>query len=95
MIMYDISLILQCQVSTTVMDLIVVFYTVSCLYLCLRCFVAVSLPVNKDLYKVAQRGKGGGVGTGRRRDGTGGEVVPQAPVERKSRRRCFCDTERL
>ena len=43
MIMYDILLILQYQVSTTLMDLIVVFCIVSCLYLCLRC-VSVSLP---------------------------------------------------
>jgi len=32
MIIYDILLILQYQVSTTVMDLIVVFCIVSCLY---------------------------------------------------------------
>ena len=44
MIIYDILLILQYQVSTTVMDLIVVFCIVSCLYLCLRCCVSVSLP---------------------------------------------------
>ena len=44
MIIYDILLILQYRVSTTVMDLIVVFCVVSCLYLCLRCCVSVSLP---------------------------------------------------
>ena len=44
MIIYDILLILQYQVSTTVMDLIVVFCIVSCLYLCLPCCVSVSLP---------------------------------------------------
>ena len=32
MIIYDILLILQYQVSTTVMDLIIVFCIVSCLY---------------------------------------------------------------
>jgi len=40
----NISLILQYQVSTTVMDVIVVFCIVSCLHLCLRCCVSVSLP---------------------------------------------------
>ena len=53
MIIYDILLILQYQVSTTVMDVIVVFCIVSCLYLCfaLLCFcVAAVLSVNKDLY---------------------------------------------
>ena len=44
MIIYDILLILQYQVSTTVMDVIVVFCIVSCLYLCLRCCVSVLLP---------------------------------------------------
>jgi len=44
MIIYDILLLLQYQVSTTVMDLIVVFCIVSCLYLCLPCCVSVSLP---------------------------------------------------
>ena len=44
MIIYDILLILQAQVSTSIMDLIVVFCIVSCLYLCLRCCVSVSLP---------------------------------------------------
>jgi len=44
MIIYDILLIFQYHVSTTVMDLIVVFCIVSCLYLCLRCCVSVSLP---------------------------------------------------
>jgi len=39
----DILLILQYQVSTNVMDLIVVFCVVSCLYLCVRCCVFVSL----------------------------------------------------
>ena len=41
-ILYDTLLILQYQVSTTLMDLIVVFCIVSCLYLCLRW--CVSLP---------------------------------------------------
>ena len=36
MIIYDILLILQYQVSSTVMDLIVVFCIVSFLYLCSR-----------------------------------------------------------
>ena len=44
MIIYDILLILQYQVSTTVMDLIVAFCMVSCLYLCLCCCVSMSLP---------------------------------------------------
>jgi len=44
MIIGDILLILQYQVSTTVVDLIVVFCIVSCLYLCLCCCVSVSLP---------------------------------------------------
>jgi len=44
MIIYDTLLVLQYQVSTTVMDLIVVLCIVSCLYLCLRCCVSVSLP---------------------------------------------------
>jgi len=39
-----VCVILQYRVSTTVMDLIVVFCIVPCLYLCLRCFVSVSLP---------------------------------------------------
>ena len=43
MIIYDILLILQYQVPTTVMDLIVVFCIVSCLYLCLCFCVSVSL----------------------------------------------------
>ena len=44
MIIYDILLILQCQVSTTVMDLIVVFCTVSffVFMLALLCFCAFS-----------------------------------------------------
>jgi len=50
MIIYDILLILQYQVSTTVMDLALFSL---CLYICLRCCVFVLLPffsVNKDLY---------------------------------------------
>jgi len=53
MTIYDILLILQYKVSTTVMDLIVVFCIVSCLYLCLRCCVfvhATEFSVNKDLH---------------------------------------------
>jgi len=51
MIIYDILLILQAQVSTSIMDLIVVFCIVSCL-LVLLCFcVATEFSVNKDLYK--------------------------------------------
>ena len=53
MIIYDILSILQYLVSTTVMDLIVVFWIVSCLYLfmlALLCFgVANEFSVNKDL----------------------------------------------
>jgi len=46
MIIYDILLILQYQVSTTVMDLIVVFCIVglSCLYLCSHCCDFMLLP---------------------------------------------------
>ena len=53
MIIYDILLIFQYHVSSTVMDFIVVFCIVSCLYLCLRCCVfvhATEFSVNKDLY---------------------------------------------
>ena len=39
-IIYDILLLLQYQVSTTVMDLIVVFCIAFCSYLCLRCCVS-------------------------------------------------------
>jgi len=39
MIIYDILLILQYQLSTTVMDLVVVLCTVSCLYLCFAVFL--------------------------------------------------------
>ena len=49
MIIYDILLILQYQVSTTVMDLIVVFCIV--FMFALLCFyVATEFSVNKDLY---------------------------------------------
>jgi len=51
MIIYDILLLLQYQVSTTVMDLIVVFalfvFMLALLYFC----VATIFSVNKDLYK--------------------------------------------
>ena len=53
MIIYDISLILQYQVSTIVMDLIVVFlYCILFVFmLALLCFcVATEFSVNKDLY---------------------------------------------
>jgi len=50
MIIYDILLILQYQVSTTVMDLIVVF-ALFVFMLALLCFcVATIFSVNKDLY---------------------------------------------
>jgi len=51
MIIYDILLLLQYQVSTTVMDLIVVFalfvFMLALLYFC----VATIFSVNKELYK--------------------------------------------
>jgi len=50
MIIYDILLILQYQVSTTVMDLVVVF-ALFVFMLALLCFcVATVFSVNKDLY---------------------------------------------
>jgi len=53
MIKYDILLILQYQVSTTVMDLVVVFASFVFM-LALLCFcVATVFAVNKDLYITA------------------------------------------
>jgi len=50
MIIYDILLILQYQVSTTVVDL-VVFFALFVFMLALLCFcVATVFSVNKDLY---------------------------------------------
>ena len=50
MIIYDIFLILQYQVSTTVMDLVVVF-ALFVFMLALLCFcVATVFSANKDLY---------------------------------------------
>jgi len=54
MIIYDILLIIQYQVSTTVMDLVVVF-ALFVFMLALLCFcVAAVFTVNKDLYIIAR-----------------------------------------